>query len=108
MITGVAVAVITSPESVRTVAVTRIGPGPVPLLMETQASPSAVNAESLIPALLIFAPAGMFGPSVKVTLTGSLTRTPFSSYIRAHIWVDSKPPPPTTIISPGYEEGISI
>ena len=68
MITGVAVAVITSPESVRTVAVTRIGPGPVPLLMETQASP----------------------------------------YTRAHIWVDSKPPPPTTIISPGYEEGISI
>ena len=108
MLTGVAVALITSPESVRTVAVTRIGPGPVPLLMETQASPLAVNAESLIPALLIFAPAGMFGPSVKVTLTGSLTRTPFSSYIRAHIWVDSKPPPPTTIISPGYEEGISI
>ena len=84
MITGVAVAVITSPESVRTVAVTRIGPGPVPLLMETQASPLAENAESLIPELLIFAPAGMFGPSVKVTLTGSLT-----------------PPPLTTIISPG-------
>ena len=42
MITGVAVALITSPESVSTVAVTRTGPGTVPLLMETQASPSAV------------------------------------------------------------------
>ena len=101
MITGVAVAVITSPESVRTVAVTRIGPGPVPLLMETQASPSAVNVESLIPALLRFAPEGIFGPSVKVTFTGSFTRTPFSSNTRAQICVDSKPPPLTTIISPG-------
>ena len=55
----------------------------------------------------MFAPSGMFGPSVKVTFTGSFTRTPFSSYTRAQIWVDSKPPPPTTIISPGYEDGIS-
>ena len=107
IITGVEVALITSPESVTTDAVTLTGPGPVPLLIETQASPFAVNAESIIPALLRLAPDGIFGPRVNVTFTGSFTRTPFSSNTLAQICVDSNPPPPTTIISAGYEEGIS-
>ena len=101
IITGVEDALITSPESVTTDAVTLIGPGPVPLLMDTHASPFAVNAESTTPALLRLAPDGIFGPSVKVTFTGSFTITPFSSYTLAQICVDSNPPPLTTIISPG-------
>ena len=79
----------------------------MPLFIDTQADPLAVNAESIMPALLKLAPDGIFGPSVNVTFTGSFTRTPFSSNTLAHIWVDSKPPPPSTISSPGFEEGIS-
>ena len=59
------------------------------------------NPESIIPALLRLAPGGIFGPRVNVTFTGSFTRTPFSSNTLAQICVDSKPPPPRTISSPG-------